>query len=137
MFTVDLSTFIAAITVLVSVIFFLIIIKSKPKKSQVEEMQDAGAEIVEQIQQCIRQFEEEKIQLEKKISEIKDAQSNFLKESNLTIEKKNKVTAKKENNSEIVRMHREGHTIEEIAKLLNVQRGIIEVSLNFEKLEAR
>lgn len=137
MFTIEFSTFIALVTVLVAIIFFLLIIKSKPSANQVLEMKEVGAEIVQQIQECVKNFECEKAELDRRIDEIKKMQLVQKDDAKPFREQEQKLSVKKESNSEIVRMHRAGYKVEEIAKMLNIQRGIIEVSLNFENLEAR
>lgn len=146
MATVSVSTLIAVVLSFLFIIFFLMIFRSKPTKNQVEEMKETGWEIVNQIQLYLDKLAEEKEVIEKKLEEMKAIEQTVLtaekeerKENAAQPDYADVLVANKTMNQKerIVALYQEGHPSEVISEQLRVQKGIVEVILNMEKMKKR
>lgn len=108
-------------------------------------MKETGWEIVTQIEQYLEKLEEEKQEIEQKIQQFKAIEQsivqrnensspnhNATEEKNEPIVTPSKVSQQKQ---QIVELHHQGRTPEEIAEALQVQKGIVEVIVNMEKMK--
>jgi uncharacterized membrane protein YhiD involved in acid resistance len=140
---VDIPTLMALIIVCLFVSFLILVSKSKPSKSQVLEMEKSGVEIVNMIKDQVSCLQKEKVELEERFKEIKhylNVQKNEqgFKEKEEQVAKIEESILKEDNEgTKIVELYKEGYSIAEIAKILDIQKAVVEVSLSFENIDMR
>lgn len=151
MFDVPVSTLVSVILAFMLIIFFLLVLKTKPKKSEVHEMKETGWEIVNEIQLHLEKLAEEKELIDQKLEQMKAIEQTILKAKEEAIvlndpmkapaqeEKEAKkeihfaVTKTPSQKQQIISLYNAGHAITEIAEQLHIPKGIVEVVVNMQK----
>lgn len=160
MFSIKFSLIIASIIILFFIFVFFIVFawvkKSnvKNEKSEAEKIEEMGWEIVKQIQDIMDDFQNEKEELDEKIMMMRNLEKNILSKSAeplkevKVVEKENK--EEKRNNEEnsllteeyvvddkslILKNFKEGKSVEVISKELGLNKGLVEVIINFNQLK--
>lgn len=142
---ISLSTFVSVLILFLSIIFFILVFSKKPTHSQAKEIEETGWEIIDEMKKTTNEslikIENSKEELNKMILEFKNIYEKMNKEDINVVDDSEYGNIEKiiiEDSSEknnIMRMYQKGHTIEEISKKLNIHKGIVEVSLNMERIK--
>lgn len=123
---------ISVIILCVSVIYFHLVVQSKQTKKSNQQIK-ALELILEEIEMYAKQIESNKKYVEEKVEEYQ-LRSSLLQDKVQLVETKKEVAPPKSKDrskkEQIIEMHNNGYSVEEIARKLELQKGVVEVSIN-------
>ena len=138
--TVGMSTFVSVVIVFLAIIFVLLVMSRKPTKIESDKMKEAGLQVAEEIkrnaEKYIQQIELQKKEINKKLEQLKQIQYAIqYGKDNPSLSQGETITKSFDQQQEINNLFEEGYSIEQISRILHIQKGMVEVSLNMSRMK--